>query len=109
MSLLTIRRKAYRRSDGTKVKASTYKTKDKGKKGRTPKKNRWFNPSVHTGWSKEKSPVIRRKLALGTHKGDYLSTGRAMMALANVTTDKATARAARQDALYFYAKHRGGK
>lgn len=35
--MLVIRRKSYVRADGTRVKATTYRAKDLGKKGRGPK------------------------------------------------------------------------
>jgi len=37
MAKLTVHRKAYRRKDGTRVKASTYKINDRGAKGRGKK------------------------------------------------------------------------
>jgi hypothetical protein len=112
MAKLTIKRKpyhrkAYTRKDGTHVKASsvgsaTFKVKDRGKPGRTPRSEQFYHPKVHTGWHKGDSLSSRRAKVLKTHKGDKLSSGRAMQALANVTTDPATRREARKDAKYFF-------
>lgn len=109
MGKLIIRRKAYTTRTGTRVKATTFKAKDTGKKGRTPKSQQWYNPKVHTGWDKDQSAAYRRRLVLTAHKGNILASGRAMQALANVTVDKRTAQLARQDALYFFAKHKKGR
>jgi hypothetical protein len=51
----------------------------------------------------------RRTRALTAHKGNALSTARSLQALANLTRDTTTKRAARKDALYFYAKHKRTK
>lgn len=104
-------RKAYTRKDGTHVKASrvgssTFSVKDRGKRGRTPKSQQWYEPSVKMGWEKSQSADTRRRLAMKAHKGNRLSTARALGALANVTTDSATKRAAQADAKYFYEQHR---
>lgn len=66
------------------------------------KKEKWFSSSVVSGWHKSLSAEKRRKLSLKAHKYNYLSTARALQALANVTTDKKTKKLARADALYFY-------
>jgi len=102
-------RKAYTRKDGacvkaTRVPASIYKIKDRGKPGRTPKAKRWYKPKVTMGWEKDMPMAKRRRLALQAHSGDILATGRALQALANITTDRATQKAARADALYFFKK-----
>jgi hypothetical protein len=104
-------RKSYVRKDGTRVKASnveasSFFVKDRGKSGRTPKSERFYHPKVEMGWHKSQSATTRRWLALKAHGGDNLATARALQALANVTTDSTTARLARQDALYFYGKHK---
>lgn len=104
------KRKAYKR-DGTHVKGSSvararFKTKDMGKPGRTPKAKRWYAPKTEMGWEKDMPTMKRRRLALRAHGGDYLSTARALMVLANVTTDKPTAQRVRADSLYFYREHK---
>jgi hypothetical protein len=104
-------RKSYVRKDGTRVKASdvkgsSFSVKDRGKPGRTPKSEQFYHPKVEMGWHKGQSATTRRRLALKAHGGDNLATARALQALANVTTDSTTARLARQDALYFYGKHK---
>ena len=113
MAQLTIKRKAYRRKgytrkDGTRVKASsvrgsTFKAKDRGKLGRTPKSKQFYHPKVHMGWKKSQGAAIRRALALRAHKGDKLATARALQALANVTTDRETKQKARADAQFFFS------
>src|SRR4030042_3173740 len=97
---LRIRRKGYTRKDGVRVKASTFKIKDRGHKGRTPKSRQFFHPNVHTGWRKYMAAQVRRCLVLKAHKGDYLASARSMQALANTTTDKITMQLARADARY---------
>lgn len=103
-------RKAYARKDGTRVKASrvggsTFKIKDRGKRGRTPKSQRWYHPKVHTGWEKGMGETQRRRLVLSSHNGDYLSSARAMLSLSNTTTDSVTKSEARADADYFFRMH----
>jgi hypothetical protein len=113
-------RKAYTRKDGVRVKASsvpagTFKVKDRGKRGRTPKSKQWFEPKVHTGWDKDQLAATRRsKLLSSTSKSmtshnRYLQAGRRAQALANVTTDKRTKQLAEQDAEYFFKKLKGGR
>jgi len=104
-------RRAYLRKDGarvkaTRVKASTFRTEDKGAPGKTPKEKQWFEPQVETGWRKDDSEPIRRAKVLDAHKGDELASARALGALANVTTDRETRSRARADAKYFYKLHR---
>lgn len=86
-----------------------YKTPDKGAPGRTPKKDRWYRPSVHTGWEKNQPADQRRRLVLKAHGGDYLAAGRAMQALSNVTADERTKLLAGRDARYFFRKNRDKK
>jgi hypothetical protein len=102
-------RRGYKRRDGTHVKgchvpASTFSIKDRGKPGRTPKSHRFYHPKVHMGWHKGDPMKARRARALRAHKGNVLATGRALQALANVTTDRPTKREASKDALYFFRK-----
>lgn len=104
------KRKPYRRKSGVKVKGakvkgSTFKIKDKGNPGRTPKSKQFFHPKVHMLWRKTQSAITRRRLALKAHGGDYLATARALQALSNVTTDRETKQKAYADARYFFAKH----
>ncbi len=84
----------------------SYLRKDTGKKGRTPKSERWFKPGPVTGWDKDMASAERRRLVLEANSGDYLASGRMMQELVNVSTDKETDRKARADALYFFKKHR---
>ena len=74
------------------------------------RKKLWFSPKSHSGWSKSQSSTTRRrKLLESTDKRKSLhnrivSSGRKILALANVTNDKPTERLARQDAIYFFRK-----
>ncbi len=67
---------------------------------------RWYHAGKKLGWSKDDSQATRRRNALASRRGNSLKTARALMALANVTRDKETARKARSDALHFYAVHK---
>lgn len=108
-------RKAYTRKDGTKVKAthvpaSVFKASDRGKKGRTPKAQRWAEFNAVTGWKKTQDSATRhRKMLSATSKNmtlhnRYVQAGRRLNQLANVTTDKPTEEKARADANYFFKK-----
>jgi len=74
------------------------------------RKKKWFKPKKHRGWSKsQKATTRRRKLLNSTDKRKsmhdrYLEAGKAIQALANVTQDSATRRAAKADAKYFFDK-----
>lgn len=115
MTNLTIKRKghtrrAYLRKDGVRVKSAqvapaTFKSKDTGAPGRTPKKKQWFEPQVETGWEKGQPEGVRRNKVLRAHKGNELASARAMQALSNVSTDRATSRAAGRDARFFFRRH----
>jgi len=84
------------------------------------RKKKWFQVAVMKrppytlgGWSKSKPPSVRRRLAVAsrpknwTLKKRYLSAARALQALANVTKDRSTKKAALVDARYFYKKAKG--
>lgn len=105
MPKLRVHRKSYRRG-GKRIKGSTYLTKDRGKRGRTPKSERWYETQVETEWHKELDKKTRRALALKGHKGDLLATARGLQALSNVTTDRETKAKARADAQYFFDEYR---
>ena len=104
MTAIKVTRKSYVRKDGTRVKATTYFTQDKGKPGKTPESQKFFHPKVVMNWHKDEPAEIRRANALKAHNGDKLATGRALQELANVTTDAATARLAKADADYFFSE-----
>jgi hypothetical protein len=106
MDEIEVHRKAYVRKDGTAVQATTYFTKDRGKPGKTPESAKFFHPGVKMDWHKDQPASEKRANALKAHKGDKLATARALQELANVTTDSATARAAKADANYFFAEHK---
>jgi hypothetical protein len=98
----------------------------KGIKTRTPRNetvqkitsvNEWYEKAVQEkppyslqGWSKNKKSVTRRKLALASRPKNWTqehrlrSAGQALQALANVTQDKETKKAASADAKYFFQK-----
>jgi len=117
MAKLLIKRRAYHRrsyvrKDGTPVRASdvpasSFKVKDRGAPGRTPKSQRWFSPQVRTGWSKDLSQKVRIARVVRAHKGDLLASARSLQALANVSTDSATQRKAQSDAGILFKRHRG--
>ena len=76
-----------------------------------PSKNWYKTPgskSKHTGWKKSYPAKKRRSLALKGHKSE-LSAARALQALANVTSDEPTKKAAQADAKYFYREHKRSK
>jgi hypothetical protein len=51
------------------VPETTFMSEDKGKLGRTPKSEKFFNPKRHTGWEKSQEEVTRRgKLLDSTDK-----------------------------------------
>ncbi len=66
---------------------------------------KWYKPKVHSGWSKDLTPRGRRRKSIIAHK-NYLSAARSLQALSSVTTDKKTKRLAKQDANYFFRKHK---
>ena len=81
------------------------------------RKRKWFQEAVRKGatrnldgWSKKMSASRRRRLALQSRpdhwprRKQYLSAGRALQALANVTKDRETKRKAKADAKYFFNK-----
>jgi hypothetical protein len=86
-----------------------YETEDKGKPGRTPESEQWYNPQTVTGWKKTESASLRRSKVIEAHGGDELAAARSMQALANVTTDQATRKAAKADARYFYHIYNVGR
>lgn len=102
---LRVTRKSYTCSDGARVKGSTYKIKDRGARGKTPRGRRWYEPKVHTGWSKDLSQKVRIAKVVRAHKGDLLASARSLQALANVTTDATTKRLARADARVLYERY----
>lgn len=106
MAQLKVNRKSYVRKDGTQVKATTYYAKDRGKPGKTPESEKWYEHNVEMNWHKDDPAETRRANALKSHKGDDLAAARALQALANVTTDSETARVAKTDADYLFAKHK---
>ncbi len=109
MPNLRVTRKAHTRSDGTRVKGSTFLIKDRGAKGRTPESKQFFDPGVRTGWRKDLPAEVRRQLVLKAHKSDLLAARRSLQALANVTADKRTKQLAGLDARFFFREHKVSK
>jgi hypothetical protein len=66
---------------------------------------KWYKPKVHSGWSKDLTPIGRRRKVYKAHK-TYLSTAKSLQALANITKDKPTKTKATADAKYFYRMHK---
>jgi hypothetical protein len=66
------------------------------------KKGNWWHKVPDTGWGKEIKASVRRQRMLKAHGYDLRAAGKAMNSLANVTKDKASQRAARADAHYFF-------
>lgn len=91
------------------MKATTFKVKDKGAPGRTPKSKRWFRPSLHTGWDKNLPQETRVAKVVKAHKGNLLSAARSLRALANVTVDPETHRKATADARVLFKRYDGEK
>jgi hypothetical protein len=106
MAQIKVTRKSYVRKDGIVVKGTTYYAKDRGKPGKTPESEKWYQHNVEMNWHKDETAETRRANALKAHKGDELAAARALQALANVTTDPETSRLAKSDADYFFTKHR---
>jgi hypothetical protein len=103
MAQIKVTRKSYIRKDGIKVKGTTYYAKDRGKPGKTPESEKWYQHNVEMNWHKDQPAEMRRTNALRAHSGNKLAAARALQALANVTTDLETAKLAKIDADYFFA------
>lgn len=73
---------------------------------KTKPKRKWFESGKSLNWKASENQKQRRRSALKSRKGKLLPTARALMALANVTTDKTTEKKARADALYFFALYK---
>jgi hypothetical protein len=72
---------------------------------------KWFKPKRGLyGWAADKSQLARRQ-ALGRRAKvtGWLSVGRALVALANITRDSWTRRVARVDSRYAFERHRAAK
>ena len=92
------------------VPETTFMTEDRGKPGRTPESEKFFEPKRHTGWEKTMAATTRRgKLLDATDDKKpmhdrYVEAGRMIQKLANVTTDEETKTKAKEDAGYFFEK-----
>lgn len=97
-----VKRVGYTRKDGVKVKSAC--VPDKGAPGKTPAAKRWFpRDGKPLGWKKdmtasERHGVLRRK----TEQDGCRPVIRALVARANVTTDRETERKMRADAQWLH-------
>lgn len=66
----------------------------------------WFHPGETIGWHKSKPQAARLRLAVQGKNDDVLAAVRALQALANVTKDAGTKRAAGADAKVLFARHK---
>ena len=73
------------------------------------KNKKWFHPGVKMNWNHQDLREVRRRNALRAHGGDLLATARALQQLANVSQVGVVAKAARQDAVHFFAKYQSKK
>jgi hypothetical protein len=73
------------------------------------KTRNWFHPKVVSGWHKDEPQATRIRKLLRAHHGNLLSAARGKQALANVTRDAATKRAARADAKLLFARYKRAK
>ncbi len=111
---LTVKRKGYYAKRGGKrvrVPKTTFKIKDRGKPGRTPKSEHWFRPEIETGWLKTDPQAVRIKNLVKSHKGDLLAAARSAQALANVQKriNPSVARKARSDAKALFRAYKKSK
>jgi len=105
MARIKVTRIDYVRKNGTVVIGTTYYTRDRGKPGKTPESEKWYQHNVEMHWHKDQPAEVRRANAVEAHKGDELATAMALQALANVTTDAETGNLAKADADCFFSKH----
>lgn len=68
--------------------------------------SKWYHPKLHMGWKKTMPLLERRTKAYEAHGQNLLETGRALLALANVTEDVPTARIAKRDSTFFFTMNR---
>lgn len=107
------RRKGYVRRGGIRVSSSYVdphrrEIEDRGEKGRTPKRKRWFEPiGKLDGWGIDKSDTERHKILDKVVKRDgYATTIRRLNALKNVSTNRKTDRTTTEDMNYLRRKYR---
>jgi hypothetical protein len=72
---------------------------------RKKRKELWFDPQTHTGWSKDLPQKERLELAVSGHGGDLLAAARGLRALANCTQDKKTRHKAASDATVLFKRY----
>jgi hypothetical protein len=95
-----ILRRSYTTKRGVKVGPSC--VPDRGAPGKTPAAKRILpkpEPGALRGWSKNKSASARRRIVASISRDDGCATAiRRLTVLRNLTTDRATERAAKADA-----------
>jgi hypothetical protein len=81
--MLTVNRKAYTRKDGTRVKATTYKIEDRGRRGRGPDtiKIRSEGALGGSGYTKKSATERHRLLRASVRESGYATTARRVSAL----------------------------
>ncbi|HEC82505.1 MAG TPA: hypothetical protein ENI53_01285 [Thermoplasmatales archaeon] len=113
MRKIVVRRRGYRRKDGTYVKPTTYKMRDRGKPGKTPKSKRWYKPKRKLRYkgmewhARNKASYRRRVLSGLVKRRGYATVVRELNALRNVTTSRQTKRAAESDMNWLRRKYGG--
>lgn len=109
--MIRIKRKGYRRKDGTRVKGTTYLAKDTGKPGRTPESKKLpfrLRPGFLKGWKKSQAAGTRHRILDNVIRREgYATVSRRLTALKNVSPDSGTDRAANADLNWMREKYRG--
>lgn len=109
--MIRIKRKGYRRRDGTRVKRTTYLMKDMGKPGRTPASKKLpfkLRAGFLHGWKKTQAAGTRHRILDNIVKREgYATATRRLTGLKNVSPDSGTDRAANADLNYLREKYRG--
>lgn len=108
--MIRVKRKGYRRRDGTRVKGTTFLMKDMGKRGRTPESKKLpfrLRPGFLRGWKKSQSAGTRHRiLAKLIRRDSYATISRRLTALKNVSPDRGTDRAVNADLNWMREKYR---
>ena len=87
----------------TYIKGTTYKTTDRGKRGKTPRSKQWYHPrrKMKTGKSEwhsyESAKQRHRVLSSLVKKRGYATVVRELVSLKNVTTDRNTKHVCSED------------
>ena len=116
MGKLRVSRKSHKRTlpsgKVTTVKKHSFNTRDKGKRGRTPKKDRWFKSEKTklTGYQTRDSTKERHgALTKADKKYGSIKVHRKLLGLANVTPHKQAETVFRRDLKWFDEKYMNKK